>query len=721
MKMKINFWKALNEEKKQKKMLSILVLIILICSTVASFLVSSGGRIVPRTINFDVRGGIMNGELYVPKGVTAEDSLPAIIISAGGGASNGQTAGLAQELARRGFVVFNVNAYGAGQSECPPVDDMDYPTGEFYSTRGLYDALEYVRGLEYVDPTRIGMTGHSMGDIRANWAAEKDGSYLTLNDRLLDILYHEFEVEINEEQLDENADEIAADVLNEEQLAYYEYLAEEEEKYFDTRVKAVLGIGTGPESFPNYNAKEVEVAGHVVNRVLNVNLGLILGKYDEELDTYSFAFSSELNNVEGVAWYLGEKCYYTNGPAADGEIYLSTKEGEENASVGLGRLLDYNYADEEDINDAFDSRLTRFYHLSNEDHVLNILSTETAGYVVKYFEAALQYNNGELIDDATNPIPYTSINFIWREILTLIAMFSMFGAIFVLASMFLQKPMFSSVVQPVATPRVNKKSLRFWLGSLVIAATGAFAVFIVYENKLTSSSSTPTSTDIIPPSWFFPYDCTPIIPLNWMVIVFCASIIVIIVSCLFSKQVTFKDYITDYGLDIGLKKVIKLLGLSAMIMVIAYLSSGLIYKFFHVDYGFWLIDFAVMTPQQIFAVLRYFLLLTVLQLVSGIFVNSGRMTDMTEGKNTALNLFMADAGLVIPAIIIYAIAIPGIHSPVTTFYMMCAMMPFMTLFNAYVSRKMYNLTGSVWLGAFINAWLISWMWVGCTDTSFLIR
>lgn len=172
-------------------------MLILVFSFTAGIISTAGGRVSMEELKFDSRGGVTTAELYTPRGVSSEDKLPAIMILPGGGCTYRVTSGIAQELARRGFVVLNVNINGAGNSENPPIDDMGLEPGVFYSTRGAKDALEYLRTLKYVDQTRIGLAGHSMGGLRTGGAASADASYYTLNDLLINKLTDEFGVELD--------------------------------------------------------------------------------------------------------------------------------------------------------------------------------------------------------------------------------------------------------------------------------------------------------------------------------------------------------------------------------------------------------------------------------------------------------------------------------------------------------------------------------------------
>lgn len=92
------------------------------------------------------------GTLYVPSNATEETPAPAVLMAHGSWKAREVMNGYALELARRGYVVYNFDQYGMGDSE--PVD---------HRSADAYDALQLVSKLPYVDVEQIGYTGHSSG------------------------------------------------------------------------------------------------------------------------------------------------------------------------------------------------------------------------------------------------------------------------------------------------------------------------------------------------------------------------------------------------------------------------------------------------------------------------------------------------------------------------------------------------------------------------------
>ena len=226
------------------------------------------GKVKVSELAIDSRGSVMKATMYTPRNVSAEDSIPAVIITHGLSCNHSAVNGLAEELARRGFAALSVSTYGSGASETSDMSDPSY---------GMYDVLQYVRTLNYVDQTRVGMMGHSQGSKNTSAAIDMDSSLLTLNDLKLNILYETFRQSFTKDELTQDADELAKARQSAAEQEAYALLAADAEEYFNTRLKSaiILGGNWGSE------AKEVEVAGFVVMREPNTNICYEIGTFNE--------------------------------------------------------------------------------------------------------------------------------------------------------------------------------------------------------------------------------------------------------------------------------------------------------------------------------------------------------------------------------------------------------------------------------------------------------
>lgn len=720
---RIGFWDALKTSNGAWKLLAICLAVILVASCTGSFLARSGGRVEIRNIAFDRRGALLTAELYTPKHVCSEDSLPAVLLAHGGGVSNGVMGGFAQELARRGFVVLNVNAYGAGTSENPPADETGAAPGALWSPRGLNDAYEYLCTLEYVDKARVAVGGHSMGNIRTGCTGAMEGCWMTLNDMLVNALYEDFGVRLTEEQIYEDADELAAKYLNADQMKYYQVIRAEKEEIWNNRIKGVAGIGGGDKANRSMDIQTITVAGHEVRRMLNANVLMFNGRYDENNAEMSYLYdSAKYTTTPGILNAIAPYCQIYDGPAIEGHVYATDTTFQTDAGVDLGDFRELSVTTDPVFAEAVKNTCLRGTLIVNETHSQNFLSLKTTQNVVKFFEQTLGYNNGDLGDPNSDPIPFTNIVWLWREATSAIAMFAMWAMLFPMVVILAKTPFFAEVVSDPAPARIGKKDKGFWLMALGYTLASIFGVLYVggIRDRAWSDILSPHPR-IIPRGWFLPYDVGPLRVLGWMLIVSIAILICLIVNGLVNKKASFQGCLEDTRLKYPLVKVLKTFLLASIIITISYVILEFINRVLYVDYRFWMAGYEVMNPSQAFAGVRFMIVLLPMFLLSGIFINSGRMTDMPEGKNTALNVWISVAGMLLVAIVMYTISVTmDIPTPC---YFFCTNFAALLLVPvaAYISRKMYNISGSVWLGAFINAMLLAWLWVSMTDTTQLVR
>ena len=107
----------------------------------------------------EINGRVVSGILFKPKDATADNPLPAVVLTHGYLNNREMQLQNAIELARRGFVVLTVDREGHGNYE---------NSGEqsaVMATSGLYDSVKYLYNMDYVDKDKIGISGHSMGGM----------------------------------------------------------------------------------------------------------------------------------------------------------------------------------------------------------------------------------------------------------------------------------------------------------------------------------------------------------------------------------------------------------------------------------------------------------------------------------------------------------------------------------------------------------------------------
>ncbi|MDR1894718.1 MAG: alpha/beta fold hydrolase [Spirochaetales bacterium] len=155
--------------KKKAKFWLITALALCLVSVIgASLIQSNGGRVTIKDLRWETTKGYqMSGLLFVPKGVTAENKAPAIVVSHGMYNNREMQDLNFVELSRRGFVVLSMDMYNHGNSENFTANVGDVLTG-------MYEAVKMLDSLAYVDSGRIGITGHSLGGMSSNVAIALD-------------------------------------------------------------------------------------------------------------------------------------------------------------------------------------------------------------------------------------------------------------------------------------------------------------------------------------------------------------------------------------------------------------------------------------------------------------------------------------------------------------------------------------------------------------------
>lgn len=667
-----------------KRLLILFLAIVMICSFAARLIASDFGNVKITRVYFDSRGATVEGDLYYPAGTSDSDKLPAVLIAHGGGVTNGNMKGFAEELARRGFVVLNVNAYGIGLSEQPVSDDGGQGINGFdrkATPAGMYDALNFVRTLKFVDQTRIGMTGHSNGSRRTGYAAMMDCGYLTFNDTMLNILYNDFGLEISEEDIYTDADLIAQEQLDETELKFYQMIREEQWEQYNTKLKSICLVGSDANLVTL--AQTVEVAGHEVTRNCQVNFGIVTGLYD---DRYRGYISSE----------PAKENWYTGGEDVELETWY-VLDDETASSQKLGKIYETSVTSNAQLQVAIDNRDTRIVSFNPETHSKNFFSTQTTADVVKYFEQTLGYNCGNLSDASTVPLDVNNSVFMWREYLNTFAMIAMVLMCLALAGSLLGTKFFAPCVANPCTASLgvfNKK--KYWLiGAGTIAVT-FYAIDVV--------------NNIYGPglywSMFIPYFCSWWLTVIYVAIVAAGSA-VLLALCWFTDRKTIGNA-RIFALNVKMKvvNVLKSILLAMIMLAAAYISLMVIQNLFGQDYRWWMAAFAEMKGEYWRYIWRVALLMFPTFLIIGALTNYTIRSDIPRWKDNLLTVVIGSAGVwlccIANLIVVYSTG--DLFSSFISCYGFLILVPI----TVYITRKLYEMTNSIWLGAAFNSLLLSW-------------
>ena len=146
------------------------VAIVLLSSVLASLVQTSFGRVRVRDITIPTQNGQwVVADLFKPASATSERPAPLVVVVPGFQRSKESLASISIELARRGIVVIAIDPYAQGSSSSSASSQA--ATTEGYGAFAVVDYAANTGNLNYVDKTRIGITGHSAGGNAAIRAA----------------------------------------------------------------------------------------------------------------------------------------------------------------------------------------------------------------------------------------------------------------------------------------------------------------------------------------------------------------------------------------------------------------------------------------------------------------------------------------------------------------------------------------------------------------------
>lgn len=159
----------MSKNKGAGKFLILSIILCLVSMIGASVVQTSGGSITIKDLRWETPSGhLMSALLLIPENATKETPAPGLVTSHGW-YNNREMQDLNYvEMARRGYVVMSIDMYGHGNSDT--VDPSEWPN----RGTGMYDAVELLADLPYVDKSTIGVTGHSNGARAANWSILED-------------------------------------------------------------------------------------------------------------------------------------------------------------------------------------------------------------------------------------------------------------------------------------------------------------------------------------------------------------------------------------------------------------------------------------------------------------------------------------------------------------------------------------------------------------------
>lgn len=606
----------------------------------------------------EINGKVVSGILFKPGDATADNPLPAVVLTHGYLNNREMQLQNAIELARRGFVVLTVDREGHGNYE---------NSGEqsaLMATSGLYDSVKYLYNMDYVDKDKIGISGHSMGGMTT-----------------------------------------AMTLLQDMQLGLVS-----------------AGLIQAWSTFMGAGA--------------DVDVGMLKAQDDEFFFTTNEGedgtISREYLSTRAAKTFIGNT--ELEGDVVSGAIYVNgqaveTTGGQE--TEGAFRVV---------------------YEISGV-HPQNHCSVEGANAVVNFFYNAFGTPNGyEYISEG---------NQVWwvKEAFSLIGMIGFFALIFPLVSLLLTTPVFRSlrvakqqvveetvvvtdetgaeqtmVCQKLVWDGANiplqpkplkgvQKNISYWLAAIGIMLFSGFSIH---------SICTEYGSKWFPNTQLYPQDTT-----NWVAMwAVCSALFSLAVILFFwlantiVNKIRYGDNYLEYQENpFAAGKIATGLGGLLKTFVLALLVLGILMAVLYTNWAIWTVDFRIWTlAVKVFdmgvllpTIVRYGVFFGIFFIVSALFNETYRASNIPEWASTLINVFFNFFGVLLVIAIQYgeftSTGVMWQPDMNLGYIVLFPMVPILAIATV-ISRRMTAKTGNMWLGAFINTLLFTLITCSNTASSF---
>lgn len=663
---------------KPSRSLALALVIILVGSFFASLFNTSFFSVNVERISFETEKGTLSGLLYMPKGASADDPRPTIVITHGYLNSAEMQDAPAIEMSKRGFVVLALDMYDHGHSMTKIDTDNAAAFFSFWPT-SLNDAVQYMYDQPYVKKDDMGngviaVSGHSMGGFSTTMAMVMD-----------------------------------------------------EQAFASTGIRKIqAGLTVGADFlWTSYLEVTQEVASAAMGPRTSGKIGAHFDEFFFDMsaasESRSVTYKDYIMQPEGLA-FLGNP----ENPV-QGQFY----------TVDAGGL--------------------RVIYTPNETHPWNHFSKETTKDQIEFYKVAFA-------GDLTPSQRYlASDNQTWffKELFEGIAMVGFFMLLLPLATLLMTKTKlftfktsssdvtndpsnlkttigskigvaciaiisaaFPAYFYPAFMGKLPDQLLLLQRGSEVLIVVGilsAIAAFFVktYQTKANKVSAIilllfaiigrflmTNSADLFKQSAYFN---APTVNqfVFWAISAAVFSVLFMMVIHIITQNKNGKVTLKDYGLTLSLKEIGKALALAVILSISAIVVMLLVDAIFLTDFRFWTFAVKTFEIKHVMSALRYMPFFLLFYLVNGIAIN--KMTSNKKG-HMLLALFMNIGGLITFLVLQYGMLFvsgTGLYPAQSlTSIILIGMVPVLLVATIY-SKKLYEKTGNVLTGAFLNTILMT--------------
>ncbi|RSK26041.1 alpha/beta hydrolase [Bacillus sp. HMF5848] len=351
---------------------------------------------------------------------------------------------------------------------------------------------------------------------------------------------------------------------------------------------------------------------------------------------------------------------------------------------------------------SFEDQSARMLYIPTETHPSNHWSTESTTYVMDFMQQAMP---------APNPIDPSNQTWMIKEFATLAAMIGSLMFLLSFGANLLRTNYFSALVRPIPEYK-GYKSKGPWAIAAVIAAAIPALTYFPFQ---------AWGTAWFPVSSFWPQSLTN----GFVVWVLFNAIIAAVLFAVWhfvsnKKQgATAYNYglsFSDKGLSLDFNKMIKaaLLGIYTVgaLFVLTLLADAM----FLIDFRIWVMAFKPLDWPHFVIMLSYLLPFLVFFLANGALLHGQlRLKEGKSERQTAWTWFLANVaintlGIIVLIAIQYAPLFLTEEMDVTKSLLsiVAFQFVFINFLVAMISTFFYRRTGTIYVGAIVNALLVTW-------------
>ena len=242
---------------------------------------------------------------------------------------------------------------------------------------------------------------------------------------------------------------------------------------------------------------------------------------------------------------------------------------------------------------------------------------------------------------------------------------------------------------------------RYWIISVISLVVSFLIILWINDNIMA-----PT---------LYSSDFFPLWPAFWLAPIFlglfaAVSLIELAVCCAIDKKRYGNTNLPQLNIALGFKGVLKSLLMAFILVLAGYASLALIKYLFNQDYRMWMFAFDELKVEHWWYVLLTMAFTFVQLVIGGAMMNYHRRTDMPEWLDELLTVLFNSVGIWLVALINILV----LHSGGAMFSNWQFTYQFLLAVPAtvYLCRRLYKVTRSVWLGAFVTGLILGWSFVG---------